>query len=101
MASATTGLEVLISGEQIQDKVRELAAEIRVDYGDEPVLLVGVLKGSFLFLTDLCRHLGQNVQIDFVQVSSYGDEKSSSGIVRIRKDLDINIEGRNVLIVED
>lgn len=101
MGGATAGLEVLISGEEIQDKVRALAAEIRADYGEEPILLVGVLKGSFLFLTDLCRQLGQNVEVDFVQVSSYGKERSSSGIVQIRKDLDINIEGKNVLIVED
>jgi hypoxanthine phosphoribosyltransferase len=62
---------------------------------------VGVLKGSFLFLADLVRQLGENVVVDFVMVSSYGDGTESSGIVQIRKDLDINIEGRHVLIVED
>ena len=78
-----------------------MAAEIQAVYGEDEILLVGVLKVSFLFLADLCRRLGTNVQIDFVQVSSYGDQKSSSGVVQIRKDLDINIEDRHVLIVED
>jgi hypoxanthine phosphoribosyltransferase len=95
------GLRVLISESEIRAKITELAGRITQDYGNEEILLVGVLKGSFLFLTDLCKQLGQNIQIDFVQVSSYGDQKSSSGIVRIRKDLDINIEDKNVLIVED
>lgn len=94
-------LEVLLDSETIQSRIAEIAADIERDYGPEEVLLVGVLKGSFLFLSDLCRRLGRGVQIDFVQTSSYGQSKSSSGIVQIRKDLDINIEGKNVLIVED
>ncbi len=94
-------LKPLITSEQIEVRTREIADEIRRDFGDEPILLVGVLKGSFLFVADLCRHLGENVQVDFVQTSSYGSEKSSSGVVQIRKDLDINIEGLNVLVVED
>lgn len=94
-------LEVLISEEEIRQRVAELGAQIKADYGEEPVLLVGVLKGSYTFLADLTRHLGMNIEVDFVQTSSYGDGKSSSGIVQIRKDLDISIEGRNVLIVED
>lgn len=95
------GRRVIISDAQIQEKVRELAERIRADLGDSPILLICVLKGSFLFAADLCRHLGDQVQIDFIQLSSYGTEKSSSGVVQIRKDLDQNIEGRNVLIVED
>ncbi len=94
-------LEVLISEEEIRQRVAELGAQIKADYGEEPILLVGVLKGSYTFLADLTRHLGMNIEVDFVQTSSYGDGKSSSGIVQIRKDLDISIEGRNVLIVED
>jgi hypoxanthine phosphoribosyltransferase len=101
MSVATERLEVLLDAQTIQSKIAELARQIALDYGDEEILLVGVLKGSFLFLTDLCRRLGNNVEIDFVQTSSYGGEKSSSGIVQIRKDLDINIEGKNVLLVED
>ena len=94
-------LEVLLSEQQIQDKVSELARRISADYGDTPVLLVAVLKGSFLFLADLVRQLGANVEVDFVQTSSYGEGTSSTGVVQIRKDLDISIEGRDVLIVED
>lgn len=71
------------------------------DYGEDPILLVGVLKGSYPFLADLTRQLGLNIEVDFVQTSSYGNKKSSSGIVQIVKDLDISIEGRHVLIVED
>lgn len=94
-------LEPLISADDIQRRTDELADEIRREYGDEPILLVGVLKGSLYFLADLSRRLGPNVTIDFVQVSSYGTGKTSSGVVQIRKDLDINIEGLHVLIVED
>ena len=96
-----SSLEVLISEEELRQRVAELGAQIKADYGEEPILLVAVLKGSYPFLADLTRHLGLNIEVDFVQTSSYGDGKSSSGIVQIRKDLDISIEGRNVLIVED
>lgn len=94
-------LETLISEADLQARIDTLADEIRSDYGDAPLLLVGVLKGSYLFLADLSRRLGAEVAIDFVQTSSYGNEKSSSGVVQIRKDLDLNIEGTNVLLVED
>lgn len=94
-------LEVMFTAEQIQAKVAEMGRSIVESYGDDPVLAVGVLKGSTLFLADLVRALGLNVEIDFVQVSSYGTGKSSSGVVQIRKDLDVNIEGRHVLIIED
>lgn len=93
--------DVLISPEEIAEKVEALAAAIRKDMAGAPILLVGVLKGSFLFIADLARRLGGDVTIDFIQVSSYGSGKSSSGVVQIKKDLDVNIEGRNVLIVED
>ncbi|HJP82245.1 MAG TPA: hypoxanthine phosphoribosyltransferase [Fimbriimonadaceae bacterium] len=94
-------LTTLFSPEQVAERVRELAAEIRFDYGETEVLLLGVLKGSFHFLSDLSRLLADISTVDFVQVSSYGSAKSSSGVVQIRKDLDTNIEGRDVLIVED
>lgn len=94
-------LETLLSAEAIQDKVRSLAAQIRADLVGDEILMVGVLKGSFHFLSDLSRLLDDVATIDFVQVSSYGDQKSSSGVVQIRKDLDTNIEGKDVLIVED
>jgi hypoxanthine phosphoribosyltransferase len=92
---------ILISEAEIQAKLDEIAARIRKDYGDRPILLVAVLKGSFLVVSDLCRRLGDNVTVDFVQISSYGNGRKSSGNIQIRKDLDINIEGLDVLIVED
>jgi hypoxanthine phosphoribosyltransferase len=96
-----SSLDVLISEEQIQGRIAELAATIRELYGDEHLVLVGVLKGSLYFLADLSRHLSLDISLDFVQVSSYHGAKSSSGVVQIRKDLDQSIEGMNVLIVED
>lgn len=94
-------LETLISEGEIAARIDGLAESIRGSYGDEPILLVAVLKGSFVFLADLARRLGENVAVDFVQVSSYGDGMTSDGNVQIRKDLDVNIQDRNVLIVED
>jgi len=94
-------VDVLIPADAIHQRIDELAAEIRRDYGDVPFLLVVVLKGSFIFAADLARRLPSSAQIDFVQVSSYADQKSSSGVVQIRKDLDISVEGKHVLIVED
>jgi hypoxanthine phosphoribosyltransferase len=94
-------LDVLISEEAISAKVAEMAKMIDRDLGGEPVLLIGVLKGSIHFLSDLGRLLKSDAQIDFLQTSSYHGGKSSTGIVQIRKDLDINIEGLNVIIVED
>lgn len=97
----STHLDILISAEEIALKTKELARQIRADYDDQPIILVGILKGSFIFLADLSRQIEGPTEIDFAQTSSYGAQKSSSGIVQIRKDLDINIEGKNVLIVED
>lgn len=94
-------LEVLLSEEQIRQRTAELCEQIRTDFGDEGIVLIGILKGSYLFLADLSRALGGDVEIDFAQTSSYGSGKSTSGVVQIRKDLDINIENRNVLIIED
>jgi hypoxanthine phosphoribosyltransferase len=93
---------VLLSSDQIQARVAALAAEIRRDYADEPQLhFVSVLKGAFMFLSDLIRVMDRPVTIDFMAVSSYGKSTTSSGEVRVLKDLDSGLEGRNVVIVED
>ena len=94
-------LETLISEEVLRAKVHELAEEIDRDLDGDEVLLIGVLKGSVHFLSDLSRTLRAPSQLDFIQTSSYHSGKSSTGVVQIRKDLDINIEGKSVLIVED
>jgi hypoxanthine phosphoribosyltransferase len=94
-------LDVLLDHAALHAKVAEIARRIEDDCGDEPVLLVGVLKGAIHFLSDLARNLRIDSRIDFIQTSSYGSGKSSTGIVQIRKDLDINIENLNVIIVED
>lgn len=94
-------LETLLTEEQIQQGIVRLAQQILADHGDEPVILVGILKGSVYFLADLSRRLPTTVEIDFVQASSYLGQRESSGIVRIQKDIDISVEGRNVILVED
>ena len=94
-------LTVLFDDKAIQERVQQLAHAILSDYEGEPILLLVVLKGSFIFAADIARALGDCVEVDFVQVGSYGEGKSTSGVVQIRKDSDINCEGRNVLIVED
>ena len=93
---------VLISSEQIQQRVYEMAAQIDADYPHGPLYLVSVLKGAFMFVADLARALKWcAVRIEFMAISSYGSEKTSSGQVKVTRDLDVNIEGHNVLIVED
>ncbi|GAY08764.1 hypoxanthine phosphoribosyltransferase [Pseudonocardia sp. N23] len=98
---------VLVTEEQIRDKIAELAEEVGRDYGDvvagreTDLILVGVLKGAVMFMTDFARALPRPVQLEFMAVSSYGSSTSSSGVVRILKDLDRDIAGRDVLIVED
>jgi hypoxanthine phosphoribosyltransferase len=93
--------EILIEPEALQHRVAELGDEISSDYAGRDLLLVGVLKGAVFFMADLMRHLTIPCEIDFMAISSYGDSTDSSGVVRILKDLDINIEGRHVLVVED
>jgi len=93
--------KTLISEADIQRRVRELAAEISRDYAGEEVTLIGVLKGAFIFLSDLARHLTIPNTIEFMAVSSYGMGTTSSGAVRVLMDLRRSIEGRHVLIVED
>jgi hypoxanthine phosphoribosyltransferase len=94
-------LHVVIDEETLRRRVAELGQEISADYGDESVLLVGVLRGASIFLADLARHITAPVELDFMAVSSYGSTTKSSGVVRILKDLDETIEGRNVLVCED
>ncbi len=93
--------EVLITEEQIQAKVRELAEQLAHDYRDKNPVLVGVLNGAFVFLADLMRRLELECTIDFVAWASYGKDTSSSGVFRIMKDLETNVESRHVLVVED
>jgi len=100
--SSEPGLgEVLVSAEELQRRVAELGEEISRDYAGRPLLLVGVLKGAVFFLSDLMRYIDVPVEVDFMAVASYGSATDSSGVVRILKDLDASIEGRDVLIVED
>jgi hypoxanthine phosphoribosyltransferase len=93
--------EVLIDEPTLQSRIVELGEEISNDYAGRDLLLVGVLKGAVFFMADLMRSLTVPCEVDFMAISSYGDSTDSSGIVRILKDLDINIEGRHVLVVED
>ena len=93
--------EVLIDKDTLAARVAELGAEVSADYEGRDLLLIGVLKGAVFFMADLMRHLTVPCEVDFMAISSYGDSTDSSGIVRILKDLDINIEGRDVLVVED
>ena len=93
--------EILIEAETLQGRIRELGEEISADYDGRDLLLVGVLKGAVFFMADLMRELTVPCEIDFMAISSYGAQTDSSGVVRILKDLDINIAGRDVLVVED
>ncbi|HHX10118.1 MAG TPA: hypoxanthine phosphoribosyltransferase [Firmicutes bacterium] len=94
-------INVLISTEELQKRVKELAQEISRDYANRELLMVGVLKGSFMFMADLIRHLECDVEVDFMGTVSYGASTESSGEVRITKDLERSVAGRHVLLVED
>ncbi|MEN8042149.1 MAG: hypoxanthine phosphoribosyltransferase [Actinomycetota bacterium] len=93
--------EVLISAEEIDAKLAEMGAAITRDYQGKDLLLIGILKGAFVVMADLARHIDLPVEFDFMAISSYGSATKSSGVVRILKDLDQEIAGRHVLIVED
>jgi hypoxanthine phosphoribosyltransferase len=92
---------VLVSEEELQARITEIAARVSADYEGREPLVVGVLKGAVFFIADLVRRLGVPCELDFMAVSSYGSSTHSSGVVRILKDLDIPIAGRHVLVVED
>jgi hypoxanthine phosphoribosyltransferase len=93
--------EILVPADHLHRRVRELAAQVSEDYAGRELLLIGVLKGAIFFLSDLMRNLTVPCEVDFMAISSYGSATRSSGVVRILKDLDAAIEGRDVLIVED
>jgi len=93
--------EVLLSKETLDKRVRELGAEITADYKGKEILMIGVLRGAVIFMGDLARAIDLPVALDFMAVSSYGTASSSSGVVRILKDLDESVEGKHLLIVED
>jgi hypoxanthine phosphoribosyltransferase len=93
--------EVLIEEDALQERVAALGQELSADYAGRDLLLIGVLKGAVFFMADLMRHITVPCEVDFMAISSYGASTDSSGVVRILKDLDINIEGRHVLVVED
>jgi hypoxanthine phosphoribosyltransferase len=92
---------IILTEEELAARISELGAQISADYGDEPVLLVGVLRGAAIFLADLARAIETPVELDFMAVSSYGSSTKSSGVVRILKDLDETVDGRHVLVCED
>jgi hypoxanthine phosphoribosyltransferase len=94
-------LKVIIKEDQLKKRIKKLADEISNDYKDKNPVLVGILKGSFIFMADLTRQLKMPHQIDFISVASYGSGKQASGAVKWLKDLSINIEGKHVIIVED
>ena len=93
--------EILVQQDDLEHRVQALGAQISSEYEGRSLLLVGVLKGAFFFLSDLMRNLDVRCEVDFMAVASYGSSTDSSGVVRILKDLDASIEGRDVLIVED
>lgn len=92
---------VILTEEQIAERIAEMGTQISADYGDEPILLVAVLRGAAIFVADLAREITSPVEFDFMAVSSYGSSTKSSGVVRIIKDLDEGIADMNVLVVED
>lgn len=94
-------ITVHITEEEIEKRVAEMGAQISKEYGDEPVFLICILKGSIFFTCELAKRITSPVEIDFMSVSSYGSGTTSSGVVKIGKDLDCSIEGKNVLVVED
>ena len=97
----TESIRVLIPEEQVEEKIKEMAEQISGDIGDEPITLICILKGSVFFSCELAKHIKGPVLLDFMSVSSYGDDTKSSGVVKIIKDLDEPLEGKNVLVVED
>lgn len=93
--------EILFTEETVNEKIRQLGAEISRDYDGQDLLVIGILKGAAMFMSELVKRIDFPVEMDFMAVSSYGKSSESSGVVRIIKDLDKSIEGRHVLIVED
>jgi hypoxanthine phosphoribosyltransferase len=96
-------MDILLSENQIQNRVAEMATMISTDYRDSRLTIVGILKGSFVFVADLIRHIDASIplEVDFITVSSYGGGTASSGEIRIRKDVDVPLAGKDVMLVED
>ncbi len=92
---------ILLTEEQLGQKVKELAEQITQDYQGRNPLVICVLKGAFIFMSDLVKHMNMPIEIDFMAISSYGASTKSSGVVKIIKDLDVSVEGRDIIIVED
>lgn len=93
--------KLLISREKLQERIAELGEQLSIDYRDKRPIFIGVLNGAFIFLADLMRHVNIPCEVDFLKLSSYGDEKVSSGKVTDKKQIDANIEGRHIILVED
>jgi hypoxanthine phosphoribosyltransferase len=93
--------KILISEEELKVKIRELGKKITEDYADEQLIVVGILKGASVFMSDLIREIDSKIEVDFMVVSSYGNSTTTTGVVRILKDLETDIEGYNILLVED
>jgi hypoxanthine phosphoribosyltransferase len=95
--------DVLVSHEEIQRRIVELGRQISTDYSGQSLTVIGILKGSFIFVADLVRQISPEIplEMDFMAVSSYGDSTSSSGTIRVEKDAEVEIDGRNIIIVED
>jgi len=98
---SNSNLEILLSNEQITDRIKELGSEISNDYEGREPILIGVLKGAFVFMADLARAVDLKMSVEFMAVSSYGKAQKSSGEVRIIKDLDVAVEGKDLIVVED
>jgi hypoxanthine phosphoribosyltransferase len=94
-------LKIYISRDQIAKRVAEIGAQISKDFAGEPLVLLGVLKGAAIFLSDLSRHISLDASFDFISVSSYGNAKQNSGEVKMLKDVDQSMEGKNIILVED
>ncbi|MGB0762924.1 MAG: hypoxanthine phosphoribosyltransferase [Acidimicrobiales bacterium] len=93
--------QILLSEQQIENRIKELGQQITTDYENKAPLLIGVLKGAFIYMADLARAISLPIEFDFMAVSSYGNATKTSGVVRIVKDLDIDLSGRDVIVVED
>jgi len=96
-----SNLRVLIAADQIQARIQELGAQIDGDYPEGPIYLVGILKGACIFLSDLARAIHRPARLDFIGISSYGRSKTTSGEVKVTKDIDVSVEGADLLVVED
>jgi hypoxanthine phosphoribosyltransferase len=100
-SNAEPKLRVLIPRDKIQERIRELGAQIDKDYPEGPIYMIGILKGSWIFLADLVRAIPRQVRVDFMGISSYGRGKTSSGEVKLTKDIDVSLEGMDIIVVED